>query len=446
MIAEILCLVSLILVFFFGRRSLATGLVALLTVGYAYGIVRANFPTDASHFIFDAAVLGLYAAVFMTPARGQARYRSLSLQPWVAVLMGWPLLMFFVPTQDWLIQLVGLRGAVFFIPFLLIGSRMSEKDFDTLAIGMSILNIAEFGIAISEFFFGIQPFFPHNAVTDLIYKSNDVAGGAYRIPGTFVVSAAYGAVMALTIPFLIGVWSKSSCGLLRKRLLEAGIIAAGLGVFLSASRTAFVLLSFSVIGVFLSLRLKASHRAGIIAIFLIVAWFVGKEERLQRFTTLTDTDYVVTRIGWSVNSSFTSILLQYPMGNGLGGGGTSVPYFLRERLHDPVLIENEYGRILLEQGILGLIIWVAFIAWLLFATWPGRVRKHYLGRLLLWCPIAFMFVTAPLGTGLLTAIPQTAIFLLACGWLVGRKREEQIAAARTRVSQPHSQAYALMSR
>jgi len=177
-----------------------------------------------------------------------------------------------------------------------------------------------------------------------------------------------------------------------------------------------------------------------------VAWFVGKEERLQRFTTLTDTDYVVTRIGWSVNSSFTSILLQYPMGNGLGGGGTSVPYFLRERLHDPVLIENEYGRILLEQGILGLIIWVAFIAWLLFATWPGRVRKHYLGRLLLWCPIAFMFVTAPLGTGLLTAIPQTAIFLLACGWLVGRKREEQIAAARTRVSQPHSQAYALMSR
>src|SRR5437867_1896495 len=446
MIAEILCLVSLILVFFFGRRSLATGLVALLVVGYSYGILRANFPTNASHFVFDGAVLGLYTAVFMTPAQRAPRYRSLSLQPWVAILMGWPLLMFFVPTQDWAIQLVGLRGALFFTPFLLIGSRMSEEDFDTLAIGMSILNIAEFGIAISEFFFGIQPFFPHNAVTDLIYKSNDVAGGAYRIPGTFVVSAAYGAVMALTIPFLIGVWSKSSCGLLRKRLLEAGIIASGLGVFLSASRTAFVLLSFSVIGVFLSLRLKASHRAGIIAIFLIVAWFVGKEERLQRFTTLTDTDYVVTRIGWSVNSSFTSILLQYPMGNGLGGGGTSVPYFLRERLHDPVLIENEYGRILLEQGILGLIIWVAFIAWLLFATWPGRVRKHYLGRLLLWCPIAFMFVTAPLGTGLLTAIPQTAIFLLACGWLVGRKREEQIAAARTRVSQPHSQAYALMSR
>src|SRR5438034_8328516 len=261
MIAELLCAASLVLVFSCSRRSLRAGLLALLTVGYAYGILRANFPANASHFIFDAAVLGLYAAIFTIPAQRQQRYRSLSLQPWVAVLMAWPLLMFFVPTQDWLIQFVGLRGAVFFVPFLLIGARMSEEDFDTLAIGMSILNIAEFGIAISEFFFGIQPFFPHNAVTDLIYKSNDVAGGAYRIPGIFVVSAAYGAVMALTIPFLIGVWSKSSCGLLRKRLLEAGIIAAGLGVFLSASRTAFVLLSFSVIGVFLSLRLKASHRA-----------------------------------------------------------------------------------------------------------------------------------------------------------------------------------------
>src|SRR6266702_3399955 len=216
MTAELLCVISLIAVFFCARRSIGAGMVALLVVGYAYGLLRANFPNSFSHFIFDAAVLGLYGGVFMTPARGAARDRTLSLQPWVAVLMAWPALMFFVPTQDWLIQLVGLRGAVFFIPFLLIGARMDEEDFDRLAIGMAVLNIVELGIGVSQFFLGIERFFPHNAVTDLIYKSNDVAGGAYRIPGTFVVSAAYGAVMALTVPFLIGVWSKRSCGLLRK--------------------------------------------------------------------------------------------------------------------------------------------------------------------------------------------------------------------------------------
>src|SRR5256712_8791454 len=128
MTSDVFCIASLIVVFFCGRRSLGAGFVGLLVVGYAYGIVRANLLTNSSHFIFDAAVLGFYAAVFMTPAQEQPRYRSLSLQPWVAILMGWPLLLFFVPTQDWLIQLVGLRGAMFFVPFLLIGARMEELD------------------------------------------------------------------------------------------------------------------------------------------------------------------------------------------------------------------------------------------------------------------------------------------------------------------------------
>src|SRR5439155_12535109 len=99
-----------------------------------------------------------------------------------------------------------------------------------------------------------------------------------------------------------------------------------------------------------------------------------------------------------------------------------------ERLRDPVFIENEYGRILLEQGVLGLILWLAFIAWVLVAAWPARATQQYLGRLLLWCAVAFSFAGAPLGTGLFTAIPMTAILMLAGGWLVGRRREEELAA------------------
>src|SRR6185369_15342708 len=118
-------------------------------------------------------------------------------------------------------------------------------------------------------------------------------------------------------------------------------------------------LAVSLIGVFISLRLKASHRAGIITLLLIVGWLVDKDARLQRFTTL-NADTVVTRIGWSVNSSFVDVLVNYPMGNGLGGGGTSIPYFLQERLKDPVLIENEYARILVEEGVPGLLAWTVF--------------------------------------------------------------------------------------
>src|SRR5450755_2443857 len=137
--AEILCFASLILAFFCAKRSLGMGLVALLTVGYAYGIVRANFPAAASHFVFDAAALGFYAGVFMKPADRRARFRSVTLRPWVAVLAAWPMLLFFVPVQDWLVQIVGLRGTIFFLPFLLVGARMKDEDLTTLATGLAVL-------------------------------------------------------------------------------------------------------------------------------------------------------------------------------------------------------------------------------------------------------------------------------------------------------------------
>ena len=429
MTAESLCVLSLAATFYFGRRSLGAGVVALLAVGYSYGIVRANIPTSASHFIFDGAVVGLYAGVFTRRSSAAARYRSLSVQSWVAVLAAWPLLMFFVPMQDWAIQLVGLRGAIFFLPFLLIGARLEEEDLVTLVTGIAVLNIVELGFALAEFIYGIQHFYPRNSVTEIIYRSDDVtAGRAYRIPATFVVSAAYGMVMAFSIPFLAGAWAQLSTGLWRRRLLEAALLASGLGVFLSASRTAVILLLCSVIAILTSAQLKATHRTGLIVFLLAIAWFVTRDERLQRFTSLADMSAVRERVGWSVNSSFTDALLKYPMGNGLGGGGTSVPYFLQERLRNRVLIENEYGRILLEQGVFGLILWIAFVIWLLFTTWPGRGKQWYLGRLLVWGAVGFLFLGAPLGTGLLTAIPQTAMMLLACGWLVARSREARMVA------------------
>ena len=234
--AALLCIVAFAVTFLCGRRSLGNGLIALLAFGYAYGIVRANLPTAASHFIFDGAALGLYAAVFTKPANRTAQYQSLPLQPWLAVLIGWPLLMFFVPVQDWTIQLVGLRAAVFFLPFMLIGARLEKGDFLKLATGLAVLNIGELVIAANEFFFGIERFFPHNAVTVLISRSDDLGGGAYRIPGTFVQSAAYGGMMAFTVPFLAGAWAYSHQGVVRRRLLEVGIMAAGIGVFMSGSR------------------------------------------------------------------------------------------------------------------------------------------------------------------------------------------------------------------
>ena len=62
MVAIILCIASFLGCFFAARLSLVYGLVAVLGVGYAYGILRANVYEIFSHFIFDAGLLGLYLA------------------------------------------------------------------------------------------------------------------------------------------------------------------------------------------------------------------------------------------------------------------------------------------------------------------------------------------------------------------------------------------------
>jgi hypothetical protein len=80
-------------------------------------------------------------------------------------------------------------------------------------------------------------------------------------------------------------------------------------------------------------------------------------------------------------------------------------------------MENEYARIMLEQGVPGLALWLAFIVWLLTRAVPRSSEPWYTGRWLARFLCTIFFVTAPMGIGLLTAIPQTASLLVLCGWI-----------------------------
>ena len=108
----------------------------------------------------------------------------------------------------------------------------------------------------------------------------------------------------------------------------------------------------------------------------------------------------------------------YPLGNGLGGGGTSVPYFLQNRIRNVVVMENEYARILLELGIPGLCMWVLFIGWIFTRGQIKKTDMFYVGRRLAYVACACAFATGLIGTGLFTSVPSTAIVLLLTGWIV----------------------------
>ena len=420
MLAAGLCIVGFWTSFTLGRRALWAGFVASILVGDLYGILRANIGQPASHFIFDAALSGLYLAA-LTQGFPISRIPKLRpLVPWVVILVVWPILLVAVPGQDSLIRLVGLRGQIFFIPILMIAGSFNGSEMTQIARFTAILNCVALAVALVETKLGLSLFYPHNAVDEIIYSSRDVLiGGAalYRIPSSFTSSAAYAGTMVISAPLLLGAMVVEPPKSRWRHVLLCGSVASAIGVFVAASRSAAV---FEILMMTLFIpfaRVKGFSVSSWIAILAGLTLLILVTPRMQRFLTLRDSRFVSNRLGSSVNTGFIQVVQEYPFGNGLGGGGSSIPYFLQTRVKNEMSIENEYGLILLEQGVPGLMMWLAFIFWLMTRPLPSRSDPWYTGKWLARAFCALSFATAPLGNGMLSAIPQTAMLMLYAGWI-----------------------------
>ena len=95
-----------------------------------------------------------------------------------------------------------------------------------------------------------------------------------------------------------------------------------------------------------------------------------------------------------------------------------MPYFLQGEIRHPVEIESEYGRVLAEQGVIGLVLWVGFVLWCIIRRTPFLKSAWLPARRLIWYGYTLSFVTSTLGLGMLTAIPGTFLLLLGVGWTV----------------------------
>src|SRR4029077_6189718 len=122
-------------------------------------------------------------------------------------------------------------------------------------------------------------------------------------------------------------------------LISAALVASALGVFVAASRShaiVFFLMSLVMTLTIFTNRSLSAFRLRWVILIVCVGWAVSADGRLQRFTMLSDTESVGRRFAGSVNMTFLDVVSTYPIGNGLGGGGSSVPYFLQGRLEHPV--------------------------------------------------------------------------------------------------------------
>jgi hypothetical protein len=244
----------------------------------------------------------------------------------------------------------------------------------------------------------------------------------------------------MTLPLLIGAWIQPNSEKWWHRALGLSIIASLLGIFMAAARTHMITAALLVAIVTFSGKLRREQWVRWAVAVGLVAYVVAGEERLQRFTTLQDVDYLSRRWSGSVNEGFFDVLTTYPLGNGLAGGGTSVPYFLRGVTEQSAVgLENEYSRIGLEQGLPGLTLWLLFLVWV-FSRLPTRLKDDWvLSRQLAWITCGAAFFSGLTGMGLLSSVPQTALMLTMMGWFVVARRPRRDLAWRPRtVARPQA--------
>jgi len=440
MISVAICMAAFAVAYWLGRRSLWQGIAAVLAVGYSYGIVRANV-AGATHLLFDASVAGLFAAQLWKVLNATDRPGLYVLKCWTLALITWPTVLFFFLPGDVLVELVGWRANVFVLPFLLIGAQLDDDAVYNIAVVMAILNLMAGVFAALEFIFGLRMFFPYSEVTDMIYQSrlNDTEFIGMRIPATFVNAHAYAGTLVMTLPLIFGAWIQPRAGW-HKHMLTAALGASLLGVFMAGARTPMIVLAALIVLVTLSGRLRGYAWLSWAGVIVVVGWIVSNDARLQRFVTLQDTQFLTERWSSSVNRDFFDLMGAYPFGRGLAGGGTSIPYFLQDRFVANFVMENEFARIVLEQGIPGLFLWVLFIVWVIAKGQVSKSDPWYLSRRLVLATAALYFLFALTGIGLLTSVPQSMVLLLGVGWtsvrkptaarqlLGGRLRRPQLAA------------------
>ncbi len=431
MIAALFPVVAFLLVLACTLRSLGLGVVGVFAVGYFSGVIRANYLGAYTTFLFDFGLLGLYVGFFAGRPRDSAGVWGTPLGHWILALIAWPAALVLIPINDYLVQLVALRATVWFLPAMLIASRLRTADLDAMARGLAILNLAALTAGIYIYFNGVESLYPENPVTQIIYMSKDVGGYEhYRIPSTFLSAHAYGGTMLFSLPFLFErLFGRG--GPVERGLMAAGVVAALGGILMCAARQPAATFILCAIIVWVVSRFNLLIGAVAVTLAALTVLYASTDDRLQRITTLDNTEIVSDRVSNSANASFFQLMADHPLGAGMGSSvGTSIPFFLADRAPQAIGLENEYGRILVDQGLVGLGLWIAFLIWLLHRPPPLRLVAPWgLGVVLMFALCLTNWATAFIGSGTLSSIPSSVMMLVQMGVLVQARERAGVLRA-----------------
>jgi hypothetical protein len=206
------------------------------------------------------------------------------------------------------------------------------------------------------------------------FYGNEKGESRFRVFSTFVSAAAFGGCMAYTVMFAISRFSVAGNSAIERIILLAMALPMAYGIIKSGSRTSLMMMASGLIYTSWYRRNLLTYMVIPAVILLAFSFSGGKEstDSMDRFGTLLDPGTVWSRIFIVLNPSI-SLLIDYPLGGGIGRSGNGIPFVLVSMFSNFEFrqIDGEMGRLIVDLGIIG----IAAYSYLMLSGAADAVRN-----------------------------------------------------------------------
>lgn len=378
-----------------------------LVIGFLHGWLKMRYPHPLMTFAYDIPMTLALVLVLMKLKRSEKFFPdsrvSRAIQLLLCLSFIYALLPFGVP---WLVRLSSFRGWCFAPLMMLLGYHLI-RSVRQVEVFVWIMILLGTGTAVYGVFFQSEAEVRSmmaldsqlsTRLTGSFYANSQ--GTAFRHFSTYVTAAVFGSVMAICATFAVsrvlvpgGSWVER-IGL----LLCAGLCSYAL--VLTGSRTSMLLL---VMGMVLSAGFsRGAARILVLPLLLAIPVVVGLSlvggAAMERFGELLNPNALWGRV-YIVVYPMWSMVLEHPLGGGLGRSGHGVPFSFAGMFRDFEFrgTDGDIGRVMSDFGLPGVIVYVV----LLYSAaadalrWMWRLRESNLS-----------VIAAPAGSMLLLSLVQ----------------------------------------
>ena len=409
------------------------------------------------YFAKDVLVGLTYIALYLAIRDGRAKaFRPpfllvFSLFFWLAVLQ-----MFNPYSPSLLYGLLGMKINFYYVPLLFVGYALMRDESDLRRFLLTSMVLASLIAALGIIQATVSPHFlnpvdlaPEIRTLGNLEKVTPLTDQIFLLPASVFVSAgrfAFFLVLAAILGFgASGYFILSS---LRGRVIVfVGIALIAVAVLLSGSRTAILYAFVSMIALtamFLwgapwrwgqAHRLVKSMRTSAVfatlGLAILIFFFPSAANSRWAFYSQTLTPgssaYELSNRAWTYPMQNLADAFSEPhwaVGNGIGTASLGMQYVskLLGKPEPNIWVEEGYGQLLVELGILGPILWLLWTATLLWAAWKAirplrQTRLFPIAVSILWYVFILLYPLTYLGLDIFQNYVNNAFLWILIGIL-----------------------------